>query len=378
MKLIGCVVAAVISTAALAGPIGQFTDHGDIGQPASPGAASYDPATGTYEITGAGRNMWADRDEFHYAWKRMSGDVVAETRLEFLTPAPAPGAGGFLHRKGGIVLRQDLDPDSAYVDALRMGNQQMSLQYREVKGGPTRLIWINTPRQDAVRLVKIGDYAYLSVLGADGQLHPAGGSFKVRITGSYYIGLGVCPHDDKARETMAFRNVRIGAAPRGTGRPVGETLQTINIGTAAEQTVVFHSSAPIAAAGWSPDSRWVYFNSRGAARRAVAWDSDTVESVGSRGQPTSVQKNQQPQGMARLGMSQRLSPDGKWVAYLTGTIARAPSADQDVVLRIAPVINGQPVSGKATTLVKLWGNAASLPPAAWSPDSRTLAFVSRD
>ena len=77
-------------------------------------------------------------------------------------------------------------------------------------------------------------------------------------------------------------------------------------------------------------------------------------------------------------MSQRLSPDGKWVAYLTGTTARAPSADQDVVLHIAPVINGTPASDKATTLVKLWGNAASLPPSAWSPDSKTLAFVSRD
>ena len=111
MKLIGCAVAAMVSTAALAGPIGQFTEHGDIGQPASPGTASYDPATRTYRITGVGRNMWADHDEFHYAWKRMSGDVVADTRLGFVTPAPAPGAGGFLHRKGGIVLRQDLDPE---------------------------------------------------------------------------------------------------------------------------------------------------------------------------------------------------------------------------------------------------------------------------
>ena len=378
MRLIGCAVAAIISTAAFAGPVGLFVEHGDIGQPASPGTASYDPATRTYRITGVGRNMWADHDEFHYAWKRMSGDVAAETRLEFVTPPPAPDAGGFLHRKGGIVLRQDLDPDSAYVDALRMGNQQMSLQYREVKGGPTRLIWVNTPRQDSVRLVKIGDYAYLSVLGTDGKLHPAGGSFKVRIAGSYYIGLGVCPHDDKAHETMAFRNVRIGAVPKGMGKPRGETLQTINIGTVAEQTVIYHSEAPIAVAKWSPDSRWVHFESEGAPRRAIAWDSDTVEAAGSLERPAPVQQDRQPRDMAALGMSARLSPDGKWVAYLTGTAARAPSADQDVALRIAPVVDGKPAPAKATTLVKLWGNAASLPPSAWSPDSKTLAFVSRD
>ena len=378
MKLFWCAVAAMIPAAALTEPIGQFSDHRDIGQPASPGAASYDPLSGSYRVTGVGRNMWADHDDFHYVWKRMSGDVIADTRLDFVTPPPAPGATGFLHRKGGIVLRQDLDPDSAYVDVLRMGNQQMSLQYREVKGGPTRLIWVNTPRQGAVRLVKIGDYAYLQTVGADGKPHPAGGSFKLHITGPYYIGLGVCPHDDKAHETMDFRDVHIAAAPRGIARPHGETLQTINIATVAEQTALYHSLGHIAATGWSPDSHWVYFRSDGAARRAVAWDSDKVEAAGSSRPAAPAEKGQSVAGASGLGIAERLSPDGKWLAYLTGTSGLTPAADQDLVLRIAPVADGKVAPDKAITLVKLWGNAASLPAAAWSPDGKTLAFVSRD
>jgi TolB protein len=378
MKRIGCVVAAIVSTAALAAPLGQFAEHGDIGGPASPGEASYDAATHTYRITGFGRNMWADHDEFHYAWKRMSGDLVADTRLDFATPAPAPGAGGYLHRKGGIVLRQDLDADSVYVDALRMGNQQMSLQYRETKGGPTRLIWVNTPRQDAVRLVKIGDYAYLYVLGADGRLQPAGGSFKVRITGPYYVGLGVCPHDDKAKETMVFRDVHVSPAPRNTSKPRGETLQTINIGTVAEQTIIYHSLKPIVASGWSSDSRWVYFETGGAARRAVAWDSATMENTSSRTPPAPASSDPQPRQRVELGVSQRLSPDGKWIAYLTGTAGNAPAPGRDMALKIAPVVDGAPVAEKALTLVKLWANADSLPRATWSPDSKTIAFISRD
>mgnify|MGYP001793404030 CR=1 FL=1 len=104
MKLFGCAVAAMIAAPALAGQIGQLTEHRDIGQPASPGTASYDRGTGTYRITAAGRNLWADHDDFHFALKRMSGDVIADTGLDFLTPSPAPDATGFLHRKGGIVL----------------------------------------------------------------------------------------------------------------------------------------------------------------------------------------------------------------------------------------------------------------------------------
>lgn len=377
MKLFWCAVAVLIPTGALAEPIGQFVDHRDIGQPASPGAASYDPRTQTYRVTGVGRNMWADHDDFHYVWKRMSGDVTADTKLDFVTPAPPSGAMGFLHRKGGIVLRQDLDPDSAYVDVLRMGNQQMSLQYREVKGGPTRLIWVNTRRQGAVRLMKIGDYAYLFTVAADGKLRPAGGSFKLRISGSYFIGLGVCPHDETAREIMDFRDVHIAPLPRGVTKPRGETLQTVNIATVAEQTALYHSQGHIVAAGWSPDSRWVYFNSGGAVRRAVAWDSDKVEAAASsRAAPASVGAS--VAGTRSIGIAQRLSPDGKWLAYLTGTAGRAPSTDQDLVLGVAPVIGRKPVPDKAITLVKLWGNAASLPRSAWSPDSRTLAFVSRD
>jgi TolB protein len=373
MKRAWFLVAALASTAA-AQPLGQFADHRDIGAPASAGSASYDAATGTYHITGVGRNMWADHDDFHYAWRRMSGDVVAETRLDFVTPSPPPGATGFLHRKGGIVLRQDLDPDSAYVDVLRMGNQQMSLQYREVKGGPTRLIWYNTSRQGAVRLVKIGDYAYLARLGEDGALHPAGGSFKVRITGPYYIGLGVCPHDDTARETMAFRAVRISPAARSERKPAGETLQTINIATVAEQTALYHGIAGIAAAGWSPDSHWVYFRTTGGLRRAAAWDSAVVEAADTLPPAASPSADASP----KLGLARRISPDGKWLAYITGTAGAAPLADQDVTLRIAPLTDGRPDQAKSITLVKLWGNAASLPAAAWSPDSKTLAFVSRD
>ena len=393
-----------IATAASAEPVGQFVDHADIGGPKLAGTTSF--KVGTYRVSGGGQNMWADHDAFQFAWKKMSGDVVAQADLDFTSPTPAANALGYIHRKGGIILRQDLDPDSAYVDVLRMGNHQLSLQYREVKGGPTRLIWIDTDRQQTVKLEKIGDYAYLSVPGPDGKLRRAGGSFKLKISGTYYIGLGVCAHDDGARETMAFRNVRIAPLTVRPARTSVSTLQTMLVSTVAEQTALHHLPGRIDVAGWSSDGKSILYRSGPTLYRHVAWDSDVVTKVpgatpalapapkpadwiytSAASGGRSVLTRRRPDGSGDTGIATgdgsafdpRPSPDGKWLAYLSTDGASAAVPDgADVTLKLMPVENGVPVPEKTATLSHFVGGPGSLDATAWSPDSSMIAFVSRD
>ena len=61
--------------------LGQFDRHSDVGSPKIPGAASYDPESQEYALTAAGVNMWGQRDEFHFAWKRMKGDFILQARV---------------------------------------------------------------------------------------------------------------------------------------------------------------------------------------------------------------------------------------------------------------------------------------------------------
>src|ERR1700744_738537 len=57
-------------------PLGDFENHGDIGTALHSGSARFDAVTGVYTVTGSGENMWFGRDDFHFVWKKVSGDVA--------------------------------------------------------------------------------------------------------------------------------------------------------------------------------------------------------------------------------------------------------------------------------------------------------------
>ncbi len=56
---------------------------------------------------------------------------------------------GNAHRKAGWMIRQSLDADSPYVDAVIHGDGLASLQYRKVQGGPTITMSTRSPSKAA-------------------------------------------------------------------------------------------------------------------------------------------------------------------------------------------------------------------------------------
>ena len=109
--------------------IGDFDGHTDIGTVKLKGDAQFDAKTRQYSITGSGENMWAGEDAFHLLWRKTSGDQKLSTSITW------SGTGGHEHRKAGLMIRQNLDADAAYIDAVVHGNGLVSLQYREHTGG---------------------------------------------------------------------------------------------------------------------------------------------------------------------------------------------------------------------------------------------------
>jgi TolB protein len=207
------VVLAMLPAARAEGVLGLFTDHGDIGTVLKPGSITYEPAAKTYTVCASGANMWAKADEMQYVWKKASGDVSIAADIVFNGVSAQP------HRKACLVIRQNLDPGSPYVDVALHGDGLTSLQFRDTADGTTREIQSMVAHPARVRLDKIGGTVYLSVAASGSDPAPSGASYALHFSNPFYVGLAVCAHDKDGFETAVFSNVVIGSASDAAAVP---------------------------------------------------------------------------------------------------------------------------------------------------------------
>lgn len=324
--------------------IGQFEKHADIGTVGKSGAVQYDAKQKSYVITGGGENMWGSTDAFHYLWKQVSGDVALAADIRLL------GSGGNPHRKAGLIIRQSLDPDSAYADAVIHGNGLASLQYREVKGGPTREIQSNIAAPHRIHIEKEGDYVYMSVAREGEALQTAGGSFRIKLSEPFYIGLGVCAHDNKVAEKASFSSVQITSGKRQvTDKPVVEnTLETIAIAS-KDRRVVYHKRIHFEAPNWSRDGKYFLFNQGGLMYKLPVTG----------GEPQALNT-----GFAtRCNNDHGISPDGTQLV-----ISDQSQEPRKSLIYILPIGGGTP--RLITPLAPSYWHG-------WSPDGKALAYCAQ-
>jgi len=195
------------------GPVGIFATHTEVGR--ARGSASYDPRRQTYQVAGSGQNMWDSRDDFHFVWKRISGNFVLSARARFI------GAGVEEHRKLGWTVRPSLDPGSAHVTAALHGNGLMSLQFRRRTGGITEEIKSpdSLPDADAVIQLERRDGEYVMSVARFGDTLVTQRLTDVSLPDTVYVGLFVCAHNDTVMERAMFRNVRITTPAKRDGGP---------------------------------------------------------------------------------------------------------------------------------------------------------------
>ena len=243
--------------------VGYFEAHEDVGKPAIAGATVYDPKAQTYTITGAGVNMWATRDEFQFAWRKLSGDFIVRTHAAFL------GKGVDPHRKLGWIVRKSLDADSPYVDAAIHGDGLTSLQFRRTQGGTTEQSESAAKAPDVIQLERTGGKFIMSV-AKFGEPFTRTEVADVDLGDDVYVGLFVCSHNPKVSEKAVFRNVRIVVPPKTGWTPyrdyIGSNLELMDI-TTGDRTVIHTETGSIQAPNWTNDGKALIYNGGGLLYR---------------------------------------------------------------------------------------------------------------
>ena len=320
--------------------LGIFDQNTDIGNVGHQGSASFDPTKNAYTISGSGTNMWFDKDELHYVWKKMSGDVSIAATIDW------KGEGVDPHRKACLIFRQSLDTSAAYADAAIHGDGLTSIQYRESNGGVTREVQANISSPSRVRLEKEGDYISMSVANENGELASSGGTFKLPFKEPFYVGIGVCAHNNEEIETAVFSDVvieRLEAKPDSL-KKVESTLETIPI-SSFDRRVVYHTKDHIEAPNWSPDGQTLIYNSNGLLYKIPA----------NGGEPELI-----PTGFAkRINNDHGISPDGTQIV-----ISDQTESGSSIIYSL-PIEGGEPY--KITPLSPSYWHG-------WSPDGSTLAY----
>ncbi|MDT8302666.1 MAG: LamG-like jellyroll fold domain-containing protein, partial [Sedimentisphaerales bacterium] len=177
------------------------------GGAASEGSASLDEATGTYSITGSGADIWGNADQFHYAYRELTGDAVMVARVA------DNGSGSNEWAKGGVMIRQSLDAGSAhsYMPITGGGGNGASFQGRPVADAAS----INADSGEVVappywvKLERVGN-DFTGSISPDGVTWTQlGGVNTVEMTDPVLIGLAVTSHASGEKRTMTFDNVSI-------------------------------------------------------------------------------------------------------------------------------------------------------------------------
>jgi hypothetical protein len=345
--MIGSFLAALSSQHAGQSPLGEFAGSADVGAPRIHGSAAYNPISQEYALTAGGANMWGSRDEFHFAWQRVSGDFILQARVELL------GTGVDPHRKAGLMVRSAMEAEAAYVDGVVHGDGLTSLQFRRAAGRPTEERRSTVKAADVLQLERRGTTYSLSA-AKFGEPFVTTEAGDIDLGADVLVGLVLCSHDAGVKERARFSNVRIvKPAPEGF-RPyrdyLGSLLEVLDVDTGLRR-VLYRSEQPFEAPNWTTDGRALIYNTsgRGDERgRLVRFDLETRD-------------------RAPIDTGPEIRNNNDHVLSFDGTMLGISGAasGQSAVFTV-PLGGGVPK--RITTLTPSYLHG-------WSPDGKTLVYT---
>ncbi len=187
--------------------IGVFQKSEDIGHPKLAGSSAFDAKTNEYRLKGSGYNIWFQRDEFQYLFKKLSGDFTVRADFEFV------GAGTDPHRKVGWMVRESLDDNASHLSAVDHGDGLTVLQWRVTKGmamrDPEDEIFSKEKNIQTIEVERKGNEYTMRVAKKGEALQTVGSHTMDNLPKQVMVGLYICSHNPAVVEEAIVRNVQI-------------------------------------------------------------------------------------------------------------------------------------------------------------------------
>ena len=246
-------------------PVGTFSNHTDIGKPVLSGGASYSADDQTYQLKGAGYNIWFGRDEFHYAYNKVKGDFILTGNFKLT------GKGVDPHRKMGWMVRATDTDDAAHMTATAHDDGLVALQWRTTRGAymrdPQDEIFATKKGAEIIQLERSGTVFIMRVAHAGEPLQEVGRTNAVDLPNDVLAGIFISSHNAKVVEEGMVWNVRIEhTVPDNyngyTEDVLGSRLEIINVFN-GRRKVVYQDKGRFEAPNWMPDGKNILFNQGG-------------------------------------------------------------------------------------------------------------------
>jgi fibronectin type 3 domain-containing protein len=170
----------------------------DIGAVGVAGSASY--STNTFTLTGSGTDIWLANDEFRYVYQPVSGDCTIVARVATIESVDP-------WSKGGVMIRESLDANSAYASVFVTPSNGVSFQRRTSTGAisvSTTTAGLTAPHW--VKVLRIGS-TFSGSRSVDGVTWTTIGSTTITMGTSVHLGLAITSHDNTNLCTATMDNV---------------------------------------------------------------------------------------------------------------------------------------------------------------------------
>ena len=194
--------AAVPVTVSNSSTLPQGWTDTDVGATGAAGSAAY--SNGTFTVTGSGADVWGTADAFHYAYMPLNGDGTIVARIASIQAVNS-------WTKAGVMIRNSLDPSSAYAYMLVAASATKGVAFQRRTADGSTAVSTSGTQSTAPRWVKLVR-AGATISGyesTDGSTWTLVSSDTLTMGSQVLVGLAVSSHVAGTTATATFDNVSI-------------------------------------------------------------------------------------------------------------------------------------------------------------------------